>query len=118
MVALVLAAIGLYGVMAYSVTQRTQEIGIRMALGAEPAKIMTMIVRNSFVLVVTGVVIGLVGAFAVTRVMASLLYGVTATDTLTFAGPPLILAAVALLASYFPAQRAARVDPTVALRSE
>jgi predicted permease len=117
-VALVLAAIGLYGVMAYSVTQRTQEIGIRMALGAQPAKIMTMIVRNSFILVIAGIVIGLVGAFAVTRVMASLLYGVTATDKLTFAGPPFILTAVALLASYFPAKRAARVDPTVALRNE
>jgi putative ABC transport system permease protein len=117
-VALVLAAIGLYGVLAYSVTQRTQEIGIRMALGAEPGKIMSMIVRHSMVLVVVGVAIGLLGAWAVTRVMASLLYGVSTTDGLTFAGPPLILMAVALLASYFPARRAARVDPTVALRSE
>ena len=117
-VALVLAAVGLYGVLAYSVTQRTQEIGIRMALGAEPGKIMSMMVRHSMVLVVVGVAIGLLGAWAVTRVMASLLYGVSTTDGLTFAGPPLILMAVALLASYFPARRAARVDPTVALRSE
>ncbi len=117
-VALVLAAIGLYGVLAYSVTQRTQEIGIRMALGAEPGKIMSMIVRHSLVLVVMGVAIGLLGAWAVTRVMASLLYGISTTDGLTFAGPPLLLMAVALLASYFPARRAARVDPTVALRSE
>ena len=117
-VALVLAAIGLYGVLAYSVTQRTQEIGIRMALGAEPGRIMSMIVRHSLVLVAAGVAIGLLGAWAVTRVMASLLYGVSTTDGLTFAGPPLILVAVALLASYFPARRAARVDPTVALRSE
>jgi putative ABC transport system permease protein len=117
-VALVLAAIGLYGVMAYSVTQRTQEIGIRMALGAEPGKIMSMIVRHSLVLVIVGVAIGLLGAWAVTRIMSSLLYGVSTTDTLAFAGPPLILMAVALLASYFPARRAARVDPTVALRGE
>lgn len=89
-----------------------------MALGAEPGKIMSMIVRHSLVLVVVGVAIGLLGAWAVTRVMASLLYGISTTDGLTFAGPPLILLAVALLASYFPARRAARVDPTVALRSE
>ena len=118
LVALVLAAIGIYGVMAYSVTQRTQEIGIRMALGAEPGKIMLMIVRHSLVLVVVGVLLGLAGAFALTRVMSSLLFRVSATDTLTFVAPPLILAAVALLASYFPARRAARVDPTIALRSE
>ena len=118
LVALVLAAIGIYGVMAYSVTQRTQEIGIRMALGAEPGKIMLMIVRHSLVLVVVGVFLGLAGAFALTRVMSSLLFRVSATDTLTFVAPPLILAAVALLASYFPARRAARMDPTVALRNE
>lgn len=118
LVALVLAAIGIYGVMAYSVTQRTQEIGIRMALGAEPGRIMLMIVRHSLVLVVVGVLLGLAGAFALTRVMSSLLFRVSATDTLTFVAPPLILAAVALLASYFPARRAARVDPTIALRSE
>lgn len=118
LVALVLAAIGIYGVMAYSVTQRTQEIGIRMALGAEPGKIMVMIVRHSLVLVVVGIVLGLVGAFSLTRVMQSLLFRVSATDTLTFVAPPLILGAIALLASYFPARRAARVDPTMALRSE
>jgi len=118
MVALILAALGLYGVMAYSVTQRTQEIGIRMALGAEPARIMRMVLRHSLLLVMVGIVVGTAAAFAVTRVLASLLYGVSATDTLTFAGPPLGLVLVALLASYFPAKRAARVDPTVALRSE
>jgi putative ABC transport system permease protein len=117
-VALVLAAIGIYGVLAYSVTQRTQEIGIRMALGAQPGKIMMMVVRNSLLLVVLGVAIGLAGALALTRVMSSLLYGVSATDTLTFVAPPLILGVIALLASYFPARRAARVDPTIALRSE
>ena len=117
-VALVLSAIGIYGVMAYSVTQRTQEIGIRMALGAQPGRIMRMVVRHSFILTVVGVLIGLGSAFALTRVMSSLLYGVSATDVLTFSIPPLVLGLVALLASYFPARRAARVDPTIALRSE
>ena len=117
-VALMLAAIGIYGVMAYSVTQRTQEIGIRMALGAQPGKIMMMVVRHSFILVVLGVVIGLGGAFALTRVMSSLLYGVSATDAVTFTAPALVLGVIALLASYFPARRAASVDPTVALRNE
>ena len=79
---------------------------------------MMMVVKHSLLLVVVGIVIGLSGAFALTRVMSSLLYGVSATDTLTFAAPPLILGVIALLASYFPARRAARVDPTVALRSE
>ena len=117
-VALVLAAIGIYGVMAYSVTQRTQEIGIRLALGAEPGRIMLMIVKHSFVLVVVGVVLGLGCAYVLTRVMASMLFKVTATDALTFVAPPFILVAVALVASYFPARRAARVDPSVALRTE
>ena len=117
-VALILAAIGLYGVLAYSVTQRTQEIGIRMALGAQPGRIMMTVVRSSLVLSVVGVVIGLAGAFVLTRLLSSLLYGVSATDTTTFVTPPIILLVVAFLASYFPARRAARVDPTVALRSE
>jgi putative ABC transport system permease protein len=117
-VALVLAAIGIYGVMAYSVTQRTQEIGIRMALGAQPGKIMLMVVRHSLLLAICGVVLGLAGAFALTRVMSSLLFGVSTTDTLTFAAPPLVLGAIALLAGYFPARRASRIDPTIALRSE
>ena len=89
-----------------------------MALGAQPGKIMIMVVRQSLILVLVGVVLGLGGAFALTRVMSSLLYGVSTTDTLTFAAPPLILGMIALLASYFPARRAARVDPTIALRSE
>ena len=118
LVALVLAVIGIYGVMAYSVTQRTQEIGIRMALGAQPGRILMMVVRHSLMLVVFGVVLGLAGAFALTRVMSSLLFGVSSTDAFTFAGPPLVLGAIALLASYFPARRASRVDPTIALRSE
>jgi predicted permease len=118
LIALVLAAIGIYGVMAYSVTQRTQEFGIRMALGAQPGKIMLMVVRHSLLLAICGVILGLAGALALTRVMSSLLFGVSTTDTLTFATPPLVLGATALLAGYFPARRASRVDPTIALRSE
>ncbi|MCM3902639.1 MAG: ABC transporter permease [Pyrinomonadaceae bacterium] len=116
--ALILAAIGIYGVLDYSVSQRTQEIGIRMALGAQPGKIAVLVIRQSIVLVIVGTVIGLAGAFALTRVMSSLLYGVSATDLRTFVVPPLVLGCIALVASYFPARRAARVDPTVALRSE
>jgi putative ABC transport system permease protein len=117
-IALILATIGVYGVMAYSVTQRTQEMGIRLALGAQPVRIVTMVVRQSMLLVVIGVGLGLLGALALTRVMASLLYGVSAIDPLTFALPTLLLAIVALLASFFPARRASRIDPTIALRSE
>ena len=117
-VALMLAAIGIYGVMAYSVNQRTHEIGIRMALGAQPANILRMVIRQSFALTAFGIVIGLAGAFAVTRVMSSLLYGVSATDARTFLIPPLLLGSIALLASYFPARRAAKVDPMIALRYE
>jgi len=117
-VALVLAAIGIYGVLAYSVNQRTHEIGIRMALGAQPMNILRMVIRQSLVLVTVGTIIGLGGAFALTRVMSSLLYGITATDARAFFIPPLVLGVVAVLASYLPARRAARVDPMIALRYE
>src|SRR5579884_2199302 len=116
--ALVLAAVGLYGVLAYSVVQRTQEIGIRMALGARATDVLTMVLRQGFAAVAVGVVIGIAGSLALTRAMASLLFGVGTHDPLTFAAVTLALCGVAMLASYIPARRAARVDPMVALRHE
>lgn len=117
-VALVLAAIGIYGVMSYWVNQRTHEIGIRVALGAQQHNIVQLVIRQALVLVVIGIAVGLAAAFALTRVMASLLFGISATDGLTFVVISMLLAAVALIASYLPARRATKVDPIIALRYE
>ena len=116
--ALVLAAIGIYGVISYTVAQRTREIGIRMALGANSRQILMLILGGGTRLAALGILLGAAGAFGLTRFIRSFLYGVSPSDPLTFAGISLILAAVALLASYVPARRAIKVDPNTALRYE
>jgi putative ABC transport system permease protein len=117
-VALVLAAVGLYGVMSYSVSWRTQEIGIRMALGANRTDVLRMVVRQGMTMTAIGLALGLAGVFALSRVMVGLLYGVSPTDPLTYTGVSIVLLVVALLACLIPARRATRVEPIVALRSE
>jgi ABC-type lipoprotein release transport system permease subunit len=116
--ALLLAAMGIYSVTSYAVAQRTQEIGIRMALGAQMTDVLKLVLRNAMTLVLIGAAVGLAGAYAATRVMSSLLFGVTATDVATFVAVPLLLLLVALVASLIPARRATKVDPLVALRYE
>ena len=118
LMALVLAAVGIYGVLSYTVTQRTRELGIRMALGAESNSVMRLVVGQAMVPALIGVVLGLAGAWGATRLMSSLLFGVSATDPVTFIAVALFLLAVAALASWIPARRATRVDPLIALRAE
>jgi putative ABC transport system permease protein len=116
--ALLLAAIGIYALMAYSVQQRTQEIGIRMALGAESADVRNLVVFQGMQLALIGVAIGIAAAFGLTRLIATLLYGVKTWDPITFTTVPLLLGAVALFAVWLPARRATRIDPVDALRYE
>ncbi len=118
LLALILGAVGIYGIVSYSVTQRTHEMGIRMALGARTGNVLSLILRNGLTLVLTGIVIGLAGAFALTRFLTTLLFGVTPTDSVTFVVVCAVFFVIAMVASLIPALRATRVDPLVALRYE
>jgi putative ABC transport system permease protein len=118
LLALILGAVGIYGIVSYSVAQRTHEIGIRMALGARPADVLRLTIRNGIALTLVGIVIGVGASFALTRFMESMLFGVTPTDKLTFMAVSSLLFLVALFASLIPARRATKVDPLVALRYE
>ena len=113
-----LAAVGIYGVISYAVAQRTRELGVRMALGASRAQVALLVLRQGARLAVFGVAIGLAGALLLTRLVHGLLYGVAATDPLTFVGVPIVLTGIALVASLVPARRATRVDPVVAMKAD
>jgi ABC-type antimicrobial peptide transport system permease subunit len=117
-VALLIAGMGLYGLMAFVVTQRTREIGVRVALGAARRDILGLLVRQGAVLIASGVVLGLVAALALARVLRGMLFGIVPDDLVSFLAAPLLLAAIALAATYLPARRALAVDPLVALRAE
>ncbi len=117
-IGLLLGVIGLYGVMSYTVSQRTHEIGLRMALGAQRGDVLKLVLREGMLLVLAGTALGLAGAFALTRLISSLLFAVSAADPLTFASLSLLIILVALLASYLPARRASAVEPMEALRYE
>jgi ABC-type antimicrobial peptide transport system permease subunit len=116
--ALLLAAIGIYGLMAYSVEQRTQEIGIRLALGAQSHQVKNMVVSQGMLLAIVGVIVGLALSYYLSRFVASFLFGVEAHDPLVFVGVPIVLSLVALVAVWLPARRASRIDPIIALRYE
>ena len=117
-IALVIAALGIYGVISYAVSQRTRELGIRIALGAQRERVVRLVIRQGMVLTVLGIVVGLVGAYLLTRVIASMLFGIPAVDPLTFGTVAAVFLAVAGMASYLPARRAAKVDPIIAMRAE
>ena len=117
-IALVIAALGIYGVIAYTVSQRTRELGIRIALGAQRDRVLRLVIRQGLTLTLFGIVLGVIGAYALTRLITTLLYGVAPADPLTFAGVVAVFLAVAVLASYLPARRAAGVDPIIAMRAE
>jgi putative ABC transport system permease protein len=117
-VALVLAAVGIYGVISYAVSRRTHEIGVRVALGASPSAVVRLIVAQGMRVVTVGVVIGLAGALLASRLMTQLVYGVRVTDPMTYVGVAALLGAVALVASYIPARRATRIDPLAAMRTD
>src|SRR6185436_10298896 len=116
--ALILASVGIYGVMSYSVTQRTQELGVRMALGAQRRDIFSLVLKQGIILALIGVAIGLAGAIGLSKALASVLYGISATDPVTFILVAVIMVAVALVACFFPARKATKVDPLTAMRYE